>query len=474
MLGYGTEADVLRLNLGADIYRHANDRARLIEEYRNRGRFAGFETEWKRMDGATILVRLSGRPVRDAQGEVAYFEMTAEDITERRRLETTLRQAQKMEAVGRLAGGIAHDFNNLLMLIKGYSDLLRDRLPAEETPREYASEIQKAADRASSLTQQLLAFSRKQVLELRVLDVNQVVTSMSKMLPRLLGEDIEVVTRLNSAIGRVKADPGQLEQVLMNLAVNARDAMPEGGRLTIETGECELDDEYVRQHPGARPGRFVMLAVSDTGVGMNTDVRAHVFEPFFTTKAKGKGTGLGLAMVYGIVKQSNGYIWVYSEPGQGATFKVYLPRVEEAAESELRAPATGPPPRGTETVLVVEDEDGVRRVTREYLEANGYSVLEAQSGAEALAVAEQHAGPLHLVLTDVVMPGMSGRELTERLRRRRPELRVIFMSGYTDDAVMHHGALAPGVAFLQKPFARDALARKVREVLDGQAPAAAG
>ncbi|HTD71386.1 MAG TPA: PAS domain S-box protein [Gemmatimonadales bacterium] len=389
------------------------------------------------------------------------------DVTERVQLEQQLRQAQKMEAVGRLAGGIAHDFNNILTAITGYADLLLEDLGATDPRRQDADEIHKAADRAAGLTRQLLAFSRQQVLQPTVLEVNKLVSNLEKMLRRLLGEDVELGTRLAPTTGRVKADPGQLEQVIMNLAVNARDAMPNGGKLTLETGNVDLDEAYAADHYPARAGPFVLLAVSDTGIGMSEETQAHMFEPFFTTKEKGKGTGLGLATVYGIIKQSGGFIWVYSEVGHGTTFKLYLPRVEELAErasQPVQAPARAA--RGTETVLVVEDEAPVRSVARQVLERHGYTVLEAPSAEAALDITTRYSGTIHLLLTDVVMPGLNGRELASRLATLRPDARVIFMSGYTDDAVTRHGVLEPGSAYVQKPFTPDAIARKVREVLD--------
>ena len=367
---------------------------------------------------------------------------------ELRESEEQLRQAQKMEAVGRLAGGVAHDFNNLLMVMRGYGELLLNRLDANDPLRRNAEEIQEAAKRATALTQQLLAFSRKQVLQPKVLELNAVVTEVEKMLRRLIGEDIELAATLDLALGRVKADPGQIEQIILNLAVNARDAMPQGGRLTLRTANVTLDQAYARQHRGARPGPHVLLAVSDTGVGMDAETQSHIFEPFFTTKDAGKGTGLGLSTVYGIVKQSGGTIWVESAPGRGTTFEIYLPLVEKAAASgELHPALPAPPPGGTETILVVEDEMSVRRLAAEFLGSNGYTVLEAQDGGEALQVCEEHRGPIHLLITDVVMPGMSGWELAVRLAGRRPEMKVIYMSGYTDDAIVQHGVLEEGIIF---------------------------
>ncbi len=394
---------------------------------------------------------------------------TARDVTERMSLEQQLRQAQKMEAVGRLAGGVAHDFNNILTAITGYADLLLDDLGAADARREDVAEIRKAADRAAGLTRQLLAFSRQQVMQAKVIDLNSLVSETENMLGRLLGEDVELATRLASDLAPVRADPGQIEQVIMNLAVNARDAMPQGGKLTIETANVDLDASYAHEHFPVRPGPYVMLAVGDTGTGMDEATQAHLFEPFFTTKEKGKGTGLGLATVYGIVKQSGGYVWVYTELGHGTTFKIYLPRVMESLAPRSSEARQAPTIGGSETVLIAEDEAAVRAVARQALERQGYTVLEAPSAEAALDLAQRHSGPLHLLLTDVVMPGMSGRALASRLVELRPELRVIYMSGYTDEAITRHGMLEPGLTYVQKPFTPDALARKVREVLDGAA-----
>ena len=386
------------------------------------------------------------------------------DITQRKQLQEQFRQVQKMEAVGRLAGGIAHDFNNLLTVIMGFGQLLYEKLAAGDPLRAYVDTINKAGDRAAGLTRQLLAFSRQQVLTPQVLDLNSVVANVNTMLRRLIGEDIDLVIRRGHGLGQVKADPGQIEQVIMNLAVNAQDAMPQGGKLTIKTANVMLEEAYARSHYPLKPGPYVMLAVSDTGCGMDEETRAHIFEPFFTTKAKGMGTGLGLATVYGIVKQSGGYIWVESEEGRGTTFTMYLPRIEESVGA-VEEKATAAPARGTETVLLVEDEGEVRALIRRVLEAGGYTVLEASQGEEALRVSAQHQGPIHLLLTDVVMPGMSGRELAERLTPLRRETKVLYTSGYTDDAILQRSALDPEAAFLQKPFTPDAVVRRVREVL---------
>ena len=421
-----------------------------------------FHVEWKSGSYACHV-----EPLRDSDGQVSGAICMSLDITDRKQLEEQLRQAQKMEAVGRLAGGIAHDFNNLLMVIQGYSDLLVERLPDGDPLRRNAEQIQMASQRASSLTRQLLAFSRKQMLAPKILNVQSVVAEMEKILRRLIGEDVQLETSSAPDLGLIKADRSQIEQVILNLAVNARDAMPQGGRLTIETANVELDASY--SHPPAvlSPGRYVMLAVTDNGCGMDAETQAHVFEPFFTTKEKGKGTGLGLATVYGVVKQSGGYVWVYSEPGRGTSFKIYLPRIEETAvpagrdgKSEMQIPE-----RGSETILLVEDEKGVRELAREYLASSGYTVIEAEDGHTALELAAMHVGPIHLLLTDVVMPGISGRELAERVSQIRPGIKIIYMSGYTDQAVVHHGILRNDAVLLQKPFTLMTLAAKLREML---------
>jgi len=422
-----------------------------------------YELVGKRKDGTKILVEatakshhIAGRPVR----------LTAlRDVTEKRQLEEQYRQAQKMEAVGRLAGGVAHDFNNQLTVITSCTELLLMDTEEHDPRRDNLEEIRKAAQGAAALTRQLLAFSRQQVVEPKLVTIEEVVASAEKMLKRLIGEDVELVAVLSEAPATVKIDPSQLEQVIMNLAVNARDAMPDGGRLTLETSAVELGETYARTHWPAMPGRFAVLAVSDTGIGMTDQTRAQIFEPFFTTKEIGKGTGLGLATVYGIVKQSGGFIWVYSEPGQGATFRIYLPRVDETPTPSQPVPTTASL-LGTETILLTEDAPALRGMARQILERYGYTVLEAPDGKEALLLALFRPGPIHLLLTDVVMPGMSGRELAERFTAHRPDVKVLYMSGYTDDAVVRHGVLRPGIAYLQKPFTPESLALKVREVLD--------
>ena len=392
--------------------------------------------------------------------------MTIIDVSERKRAEEQLRQAQKMEAIGRLAGGVAHDFNNLLTVIAGRTHFLIHRLGPEDPSRRDIELIRKSADRAAQLTRQLLAFSRKQILEPKLVDLGSIATGIEQILRRLIGEDIDLAVVTREGLGRVKADPGQVEQVILNLAINARDAMPNGGQLTIETANTELDEGYAAQHTEVAPGPYVMLAVSDTGIGMDAATQARLFEPFFTTKEPGKGTGLGLATVYGIVKQSGGHVVFYSELGHGSSFKVYLPRVEGAGEAGERTSVAAPPVRGSETVLVVEDEPELRTLAREILGAWGYTVLDSGDPAEALRLAARHEGSIHLLVTDVVMPGMSGREVADRLLHTRPDLKVLFMSWYTDSAIVHHGVLDPGTPFLHKPFTPDALARKVRDVLD--------
>lgn len=398
-----------------------------------------------------------------------FYGVTAErvraDIGKRASLEEQLRQSQKLEAIGRLAGGIAHDFNNILTAIMGYSALLQAGLGERDPLRLEVEEIKKAVRRASSLIQQLLAFSRRQVLQLKVLDLNAVVMNIQQLLQRLIGEDIELVILPAPALRHVKADPGQIEQVLMNLALNARDAMPKGGKLTIETANVTVDEAFARRHL-ISPGPYAMLSVTDTGLGMDADIQAHIFEPFFTTKEPGKGTGLGLATVYGIVKQSGGNVFVYSEPGRGATCKIYLPRVDEPLTALEAAKPIIEPVSGTETILLVEDEESVRELVSKVLQRNGYTILEARHGEEAVDLCTKFEGDIHLLVTDVVMPRMSGREVAETLQPTRPTMKVLYLSGYTDDEVVRHGVLESMTAFLQKPFTPDALARKVRDVLD--------
>jgi len=465
MLGYSSTQELVGKHLGG-LYADTQLWFELADRLHSAAPFNGLIAEWQRKDEMAMVVRVSGRAVSDGDKRTA-FELFAEDVTERRTLEQQLRQSQKMEAVGRLAGGIAHDFNNLLMVISGYSEFLLDRLGPDPTLRGPAQEIAAASQRASSLTRQLLAFSRKQMLAPKVLDLNGVVTENLKMLTRVIGEDIDLIMVPAASLGAVRADAGQIDQVIMNLAVNARDAMPSGGKLTIETSNVSLDEEYARFHAPLRPGDYVLLSISDTGLGMDSETQSHIFEPFFTTKGP-KGTGLGLSTVYGIVKQSGGYVWVFSEPGKGTTFKIYLPRVAERAEparvlASNEAAFTAP---GTETILLAEDEANLRYLARQFLEKQGYTVIEAADGTRAMQIALAHQGVIHLLLTDVIMPGMNGRELAQRISEIRPQTKILYMSGYTENVIGHNGTLDAGVRLLQKPFTLRELKNKVREVLD--------
>ena len=464
MLGYEGPDELLDRDMAQVVYASPDERARLLSRLGPQDDFAT-ETQWKRKDGTSVVVRLNIHVVRGPTRGIECFEGLAEDVTEQRNLEAQFRQAQRLEAVGRLAGGVAHDFNNILTAITGYSELLLADLAADDRRREDVEEIRTATQRAAALTRQLLAFSRRQVLQVKVLDLNVVVRTLDRMLRRLIGEDVSLEVALSDGLGAVRADPAQMEQIIMNLAVNARDAMPVGGRLTIESANVVLDETYARVHGGAKPGRYVMLAVSDTGVGMDDVTRSHIFEPFFTTKEPSKGTGLGLATVYGIVKQSGGNIWVYSEPGRGATFRLYMPRVDQQPEDSEQQ-ATLPVAGGHETVLLAEDDASVREVVARALEQMGYRVLRASDGQVALDLARAHSARIALLATDLVMPGMTGRELALALLAERPDLRVIYMSGYADQAVVRHGVLEKGLPYLQKPFSVADLVRKVREVLD--------
>jgi PAS domain S-box-containing protein len=459
---YGYSREEFRELTLADIQGEAEAR-RFTAGLKSTARIASTSWRHRTKDGALLDVEISAHPV-DYGGRKATVAVLT-DLTSRRHLEEQLRQAQKMEAVGMLAGGVAHDFNNLLTIINGYSQLILNNLGSGDGNRHFVEQIMKAGERAGALTRQLLAFSRRQVLQPRVLDLNKLVGSLGTMLQRLIGEDIELHLVLPPDLGRVSADPGQVEQVLMNLVVNARDAMPKGGALTIETSNVQLDEGYAGRHVAVRPGPYVLLAVSDNGSGMDRATQAHLFEPFFTTKGSGKGTGLGLSTVFGIVKQSGGSIEVYSEPGRGTSVKVYLPRIDQpvSIESEDRAKSA---PRGTETILLVEDDDMVRTLVRETLAREGYRIMDAAGPVEAQIISDGFKGAIQLLITDVVMPKVSGRELADGISERRPDMKVLYMSGYTDNAVVKNGVLERQLAFLQKPFTPTALASKVREVLD--------
>src|SRR5216684_485598 len=445
--------------------RPEEERARYLEQLNqipNEGHYHG---HWKhrKKDGKVIQVETISHELEYAGRRVRL--VVTQDISERQLLEQQLRQSQKMEAVGRLAGGVAHDFNNLLMVIKGHTELLVNVLPPSEHYSRKIEQIDRAADRASALTRQLLAFSRLQVLQPHVMNLNDVVEEMGKLLPRLIGEDIELVIRCSEDLGAIRADGSQMEQVIMNLAVNARDAMPDGGRLLIETSNAELDSTYNAVHPIVREGRYILLAVSDSGTGMSAETQAHIFEPFFTTKPQGKGTGLGLSTVYGVVKQSGGFIWVYSEVGKGTSFKIYLPQVDQPVERVGATPPVSEAPRGTETILLAEDEQDVRGVAREFLESGGYTVIEARDGAEALRMVEKHQRTIDLLVTDMVMPGMTGQELTARLLQSLPDIRVLYMSGYSERAAADCARDDSAMRLLAKPFSRWALLRAVHEIL---------
>jgi PAS domain S-box-containing protein len=448
-------------------YREADRLA--VEQLLSTGVAPLWEKQFIRKDGSRVPVLIGVATLTGMSGETEAVSFVV-DITERKKLEQQLRQAQKVEAIGQLAGGIAHDFNNLVGIIIGYSEIFEERLGLDDPLRPKAEQIKKAGRRAASLTRQLLAFSRQQALEPRVLDLNAVIADTLKMLRRLIDENVELVAVPEPALGRVSADQGQIEQIIMNLTVNARDAMPRGGNLTISTGNAEMDDAFVRLHPGAIPGSYVVLSVSDTGCGMDLETQTHIFEPFFTTKGEGKGTGLGLATVYGVVKQSGGYISVESEPGIGSTFRIYLPRIQEPVASAAPVDGGEKKAHGCETVLLVEDAHVLRELARELLEAGGYTVLEAANGADAISLAEKHPGPIHLLLSDVVMPGMNGPELAGKIIGARPDTKVLYMSGYTGDALPVQELLNSGAALLHKPFTGLSLATKVREVLAAAKP----
>jgi len=467
LLGLPPESNEVALDLILDPL-SKSDRSRLrrvLDECLATGKTWQLELHAKLADGSERILWSEGVAQTGDDGSNGNILAIFQDVTERRLAEQLSSQSERLAAIGRMTGGVAHDFNNMLTVISGRSQLLLGKLGQDSYARSSIEEVAKAADRAAGLTRQLLAFSRKQILQPKVLELNTIVADVEKMLRRLIGEDISLALNLHPALGHVKADPGQIEQVLVNLAVNSRDAMPDGGKLIIETSNVDLDDSYARNHVTVQPGAYVLLAVSDTGIGMDKETQSHIFEPFFSTKAAGKGTGLGLSTVYGIVKQSGGNIWVYSEPGKGTTFKIYLPRVVEPSDTTPTRDPVAAVSRGSETILLVEDEDSLRKLGRDILELNGYTVLAAANGIEALALHHQNEDRIQLIVTDVVMPGMGGRELAERIAAVDPMLRVLYMSGYTDDAVVLHG-LGKGINFIQKPFSPDLLAQKVREVLD--------
>jgi two-component system, cell cycle sensor histidine kinase and response regulator CckA len=475
MLGYDSPDDLLAsiTDIQQQLYvdpSHREEFKRLLEE---EGVAQHFECEFRRKDGSHMWIATNVRAIRE-NGKVVRYEGTQEDISERKLLEGQLQQAQKMEAVGLLAGGVAHDFNNALGVIAGYSDLLQMHLPEGDPLHRYPEEIAKAANRAATLTRQLLAFSRKQVIQPVILNLNAIVADMEKMLRRLIGEHIEITIAPGSNLAPVKADPGQIEQILMNLAVNARDAMPQGGSLLIRTVNAHLDETYARQYAYVKPGAYVTLRFSDTGHGMDKSTQARIFEPFFTTKEAGKGTGLGLSTVYGIVKQNNGYIQVYSEVGKGTTFTIYLPQAAGAAESLKPTRGETTLPRGSATVMLVEDEEALRTLARNCLETYGYTVIEVADSRIAMTLAEQHSGPIQLLLTDVIMPGLNGKDLAAHLTRRRPEMKVLYMSGYANDLIAQFDVLDPDTLLLEKPFTLQGLLTKVQQALHtpGQSKAA--
>jgi two-component system, cell cycle sensor histidine kinase and response regulator CckA len=460
--GYQREEVIGRTSLELKFWVRPDDRAKLVETLWEQGSVRDLEITYRTKSGEERVALDSAEAIEIAGQECIIAILR--DITERKFLEKQLRQTQKMEAVGQLSGGIAHDFNNLLGVIIGYSEILEQRLPQNDPLRKECGQIKKAGQSAASLTRQLLAFSRQQVLEPKILDLNDIVLHVETMLRRLIGEDIDLKATLGPALGCIQADQSQIEQVIINLAVNARDAMPQGGKLMIETARVDLDEEYARLHPPQKPGPYVLLTVADTGIGMDAETQSRIFEPFFTTKELGKGTGLGLSTVYGIVRQSGGHIWVYSEPGQGTTFKIYLPRIGQSVRAEKPATGLGESLRGTETILLVEDEDALRELTRSLLEGDGYTVLEAERPEKAIEIAIRHGGPIHLMLTDMVMPGMNGRVLAANLAAIRPAMKVVYMSGYT--GFTHPGLADSGVLLLAKPFTRDGLLRKLHEVLE--------
>ena len=464
MLGYASEEEILVLNMSSDVYCVPEQRAEAIAWSKKQDSVQGNELEWKRKDGSVFTVRCDTHIVRDKAGALEFLETFVEDITERREMELQFRQGQKMEAIGRLAGGIAHDFNNLLGVIIGFAELVSEQISPENGMHSHVEQIRKAADRASALTRQLLAFSRQQVLETKVLNLNSIVEDMVKMLPRLLGEDIELQLALDADLGVVKADQGQIEQVIMNLAVNARDSMPSGGKLVISTGNARFDSDLVLRHPAMTPGDYILFSVSDTGTGMDEQTQAHIFEPFFTTKERGRGTGLGLATVYGFVKQIGGYVWVQSEQGVGSTFTIYLPVSREDVLEQTESAPAAVSAACAGTILLVEDEESLRSLTRSILEQGGYTVLDASNGMEAVDIAREYPGTIHLLLTDMVMPGMNGYAVAEEVERLHPGIRIAYMSGYT--GFNSTDTASSGTVIVAKPFTRAVLLQKLSEVLD--------
>jgi two-component system, cell cycle sensor histidine kinase and response regulator CckA len=463
MLGGYSLEEALRLQISKQVWADPKDRSRLIELMQRNITIKGFEANFRRRDGSTIPVRISGSFLQDADG-TEHFEGYVEDMTQQSTLEQQVRQVQKLEAVGRLAGGMAHDFNNVLVVIKLSTELMLRQITPDNPLSKPLLQVSNAADRAAALTRQMLAFGRQQMMQTRIINLNSVVSETSHMLRRVIGEDIQLVTKLCDKVDNSRLDPDQVAQVMLNLAVNARDAMPEGGTLHIETSNVELDDAYTKAHPPVQPGRYVMLAVGDTGTGIDKSILPRIFDPFFTTKDVGKGTGLGLSIVYGIVKQSGGYIWVYSEPGHGTTFKLYFPATTAALEGPVARSESIRRPAG-QKVLVVEDEAMIRSNVRECLEQLGYQVLEAESGEIAVHLCAKHRGEIDLVLTDLVMPGMSGHELAGELAQCHPEIKMLFMSGYTEDSAARRDILLKGSAFLQKPFSVGDLSNAVQQAL---------
>jgi signal transduction histidine kinase/ActR/RegA family two-component response regulator len=465
MLGYDSIEEVLRLNTARDIYADPTDREKAVGLWETPNRPGAYETRWKRKDGKLITVRLAGRRMTSEGTTGMHHEVFVENVTEQRVLEKQFQQAQRMEAVGRLAGGVAHDFNNLLMVIGSSAQMVQEAKHDPAKVDHYATIVRSAADKAAILTRRLLAFSRQQVLQPSVISLNDVVVDICRLLPRLLGEDVEIVLGLDDELNRIYADRGQIEQALMNLAVNARDAMPQGGRLTIETKVVELDSQYSQQRGlEISAGQYVMLAITDNGQGMSQEVQSQIFEPFFTTKEVGKGTGLGLASVYGTVRQSGGFIWVYSELGKGSSFKLYFPAVDAAGGAAEARTIAMPHPGGSEEILLVEDEATLRELTSTFLQSKGYQVLEASNGMRALEICRAHPN-IAVLVTDVVMPEMGGTALAAYATKMLPKLKVILMSGYTDRAI-DQTMLEQGIEFLQKPFSFDALARTIRGVLE--------